>query len=98
MAHDVFISYAEEDNLAANIVCNSLDSEGISCWIAPRNIGAGAKWEQAIMDAISACRVMVLVFSESSNRSDHVQREVANACAFAPGVYLTEEQRFKERR
>jgi len=72
MAHDVFISYAEEDNLAANIACNSLELEGISCWIAPRNIGPRVKWEQAIMDAISASRVMVLVFSEKANRSDHV--------------------------
>jgi hypothetical protein len=79
MAHDIFISYAEEDNLAAKITCNSLESEGISCWIAPRDIGAWAKWEQAIMDAISVSRVMVLVFSECANRSEHVQREVANA-------------------
>jgi hypothetical protein len=56
-----------------------LESEGISCWIAPRDIGAWAKWEQAIMDAISVSRVMVLVFSECANRSEHVQREVANA-------------------
>jgi len=84
MAHDVFISYAKEANLAANTTCNSLESEGISCWIAPRNIGAGAKWEQAIMDAISVSRVMVLVFSEDANRSDHVQREVGNA--FANGI------------
>jgi TIR domain len=84
MAHDIFISYAEEDNLAAKITCNSLESEGISCWIALRDIGAGAKWEQAIMDAISASRVMVLVFSEDANRSDHVQREVGSA--FANGI------------
>jgi TIR domain len=79
MAHDVFISYAEEDKLAANTACTALESEGISCWIAPRDIRPGAKWEQAIMDAISASRLMVLVFSEYANRSDHVQREVGSA-------------------
>jgi hypothetical protein len=79
MAHDVFISYAEEDKSAADAVRTTLESEGISCWIAPRNIRLGAKWEQAIMDAISASRVMVLVFSEDANRSDHVQREVGSA-------------------
>jgi hypothetical protein len=79
MAHDVFISYAEEDKLAANSACTTLESEGISCWIAPRDIRPGAKWGQAIMDAISASRVMMLVFSEHANRSDHVQREVGSA-------------------
>src|SRR5260370_13840251 len=79
MAHDVFVSHAEEDKLAANTACTILESEGISCWIAPRDIRPGARWEQAIMDAISASRVMVLVFSEDANRSDHVQREVRSA-------------------
>jgi TIR domain len=79
MAHDVFISYAEEDKLAVNTACTALESEGISCWIAPRDIRPGAKWEQAIMDAISASRLMVLVFSEYANRSDNVQREVRSA-------------------
>ncbi len=79
MAHDVFVSYAEEDKLAANTACTILESEGTSCWIAPRDIRPGAKWEQAIMDAIRASRVMVLVFSEDANRSDHVQREVGSA-------------------
>ena len=79
MAHDVFISYAEEDKSTANAACTTLESKGISCWIAPRNIRPGAKWEQAIVDAISASRVMALVFSEDANRSYHVQREVGSA-------------------
>jgi TIR domain-containing protein len=79
MAHEVFISYAEEDKTTANAACAILESEGISCWIAPRDIRPGAKWGQAIMDAISASRVMMLVFSEHANRSDHVQREVGSA-------------------
>ncbi len=79
MAHDVFISYAEEDKSTANAACTTLESEGISCWIAPRNIQPGAKWEQAIVDGINASRVMLLVFSEDANRSYHVQREVGSA-------------------
>src|SRR5260370_42270561 len=79
MAHDVFVSHAEEDKLAANTACTILESEGVSCWIAPRDIRPGAKWEQAIVDAISASQVMVLVFSEDANRSYHVEREVGGA-------------------
>jgi TIR domain len=79
MAHDGFISYAGEDKSTANAACTALESEGISCWIAPRDIRTGAKWEQAIMDAISASRVTVPVFSEDANRSYDVQREVGSA-------------------
>jgi hypothetical protein len=79
MANDVFISYAAEDQVAATTIWETLESEGFSCWIAPRDVQPGAKWEQAIMDAINASRVMVLVFSEYANRSDHVQREVGSA-------------------
>jgi hypothetical protein len=79
MAHDVFISYTDRDNLAATTVSETLESEGVFCWIAPRDVQPGAKWDQAIMDAIRASRVMVLVFSEHANRSDHVEREVGSA-------------------
>jgi hypothetical protein len=79
MAHDVFISSAAEDKLVATTICETLESKGVPCWIAPRNVRPGAIWEQAIMDAISASRAMVLVFSEYANLSTHVQREVGSA-------------------
>lgn len=79
MANDVFISYADEDKVTATSICETLESEGVTCWIAPRDVKPGEKWAQAIMDAISASRMMVLVFSEDANRSDHVQREVGSA-------------------
>ena len=79
LPRDVFISYASEDKEAANAACKSLESEGIRCWIAPRNIAPGAKWERAIMDAINDSRLMVVLISEGANRSQHVEREVGSA-------------------
>jgi TIR domain len=79
MAKDVFISYAEEDELAARTICETLESKGVFCWMAPRNVQPGGIWAEGIMDAISASRVMVLVFSEHANRSVYVQREVQSA-------------------
>ena len=38
MALDVFISYSSLDKATADAVCNQLESAGISCWIAPRDI------------------------------------------------------------
>ena len=79
MDQDVFISYAEKDKSAADTTCAVLESERVSCWIAPRDVQPGAKWEQAIMNAIGASRLMGLVLSEHTNRSDHVEREVGTA-------------------
>src|SRR6266481_5438111 len=79
MAHDVFISYAEEDKQTATSACTTLETAGVSCWIAPRDVRPGANWEQAIVEAISASRLMLLVFSEYANLSAHVGREVGGA-------------------
>src|ERR1700682_6061017 len=79
MAHDVFLSHSRQDKLTAAEICNKLELEGISCWLAPRNIDAGAEWTEAILEAIESCRLMVLIFSEHTNNSRHVRIEVAHA-------------------
>lgn len=76
MAHDVFISYSSTDQQAAMAVLHGLEAEGIRCWMAPRDIRPGAIWAQAIMDAISASRALVVVFTANANRSTHVLTEV----------------------
>jgi hypothetical protein len=76
MAHDVFLSYSSTDQLAALAVLHGLESEGIRCWMAPRDIAPGAIWAQSIMEGINGCRVLVVVFSSNANRSAHVINEV----------------------
>lgn len=76
MAHDVFISYSSNDQNAALTVLHGLESAGIRCWIAPRDIEPGAIWAQAIMAGITECRLLVVVFSANANRSPHVINEV----------------------
>jgi TIR domain len=56
-----------------------VEGEGINCWIAPRDIAPSADWAAEIIDAISNSRVMILVFSASSNDSPQVRREVERA-------------------
>lgn len=79
MAHDLFISHAAEDKPVADAVCSKLESRGVRCWIAPRDILPGEEWPSAISRAIAGTRIFVLVFSEHANASHHVQREVATA-------------------
>src|SRR5581483_7656777 len=79
MAHDVFISYSSKDKPAADATCAVLESKGIRCWIAPRDIAPGSDWGEVIVDAIHASRAVVLVFSENANLSNQIKREVERA-------------------
>ena len=76
MAHDVFISYSTGDLSEAEKVCAHLTDQGISCWIAPRDIRAGEDYGEAIVNAIEDCRVLVLIYSNAANASDHIRNEV----------------------
>jgi hypothetical protein len=80
----VFISHSSEDRSTADAICAHLESAGINCWVAPRDIEPGVTWTKGIMQGLEACRVLILVFSEHANDSDHVEREVAKA--FSSGL------------
>ena len=48
MAHDAVISYSSRDKLQADAICNRLESRGIRCWIAPRDVGLGEYAESIV--------------------------------------------------
>lgn len=79
MAHDVFLSYSYQDKAAADAVCHSLEAKGVRCWIAPRDVIPGEDWQQSILDAISASRAVILLFTAHTNQSDNVKKEVSAA-------------------
>jgi hypothetical protein len=77
--HKVFISYSKPDVTIARDLCSYLENEGIFCWIAPRDVLPGENFPGSIIDAIDASKVVVLIFSRSSDRSPHVIRELTRA-------------------
>ncbi|MBN2862933.1 MAG: TIR domain-containing protein [Bacteroidales bacterium] len=79
MAKDVFISYSSVDSTAADTVCSILEQNGISCWIAPRDITPGLDFAEAIIDGIKSSKLFILVYSSNSNNSKQVIREVDRA-------------------
>lgn len=81
MAHDVFVSYSQQDKPTADAVVARLEQDGIRCWMAPRDIVPGTSWGDAIVTAIAGSKVMVLILSANSNRSRQVVREVERAVA-----------------
>ena len=79
MAHDVFISYSSKDINVAHAVCAKFEQEGVRCWYAPRDISPGDEWASSIMAAIRGAKILVLIFTDFSNASVQVRREVDNA-------------------
>ena len=76
---DVFISHSSHDKAVADHICEMLEKNGITCWIAPRDIRPGQRYAIEIMRGLKSCLAMVLVFSKYSNRSQHVANELDHA-------------------
>ena len=51
--HDVFISYSSKDLDITEQVRRILETNGISCWIAPRNIPSGSSYAAEIPAALA---------------------------------------------
>lgn len=75
----VFISHAQHDSEKADLVCTALESAGIGCWIAPRDILPGRYYSGAVMEGLAACRILLLLYSAHSNASRHVVKELDGA-------------------
>lgn len=77
--YDVFISYSSVNRLVADALKHYLEAAGLRCFKAPDNILPGQVFEDAIAEAIENCAAMLLVWSESSQNSEHVKRELTLA-------------------
>ena len=79
MNHEVFISYSNKDKNVADAIVNRFESSGLKCWYAPRDINPGSEWAESIVEAIKASKKMILIFTDYSNASKQVVREVETA-------------------
>ena len=76
MDYDVFISYSSKDKAIANAVCHVIETYGIRCWIAPRDIPPGTEYADVIANAIHSCRIYIIIFSQFSSISKWVKSEL----------------------
>lgn len=73
---DVFISYKTEEENEANWVKSTLETNGISCWMAPSCIPGGSSYALEIPQAIKQAKVFVLILSSKAQSSQWVSKEV----------------------
>src|SRR5882757_7212417 len=65
-SRDVFVSYASQDAAIANAVVLALERDGLTCWVAPRDVTPGALYADGIILAINETKVLVLVLPGGS--------------------------------
>ena len=87
MAKVAFISHASEDAAIAATISDYLENNGVSCWIAPRDLTPGREYSSEIVDGIESSAVFVLVLSENANESIYVKREVERAVSKGKPVF-----------
>lgn len=76
---DGFISHSSRDAAVAREACVALETVGLRCWIAPRDISPGRTWSKAIVEGLDSSRVVVLILSRHADLSEEVLREVERA-------------------
>ena len=77
--HAAFVSYAAADKASADALTAYLEQRGIRCWIAPRDVPAGALYADAIVRAINEAPALVLLLSRNATSSSHVGKELERA-------------------
>src|SRR6204780_5458654 len=75
----IFISYSSKDQDIAETIYQALEARGLDCWIACRNVNAGENFQEAIVRALRAAKVMLLVFTSNANNSDEIKKELVLA-------------------
>ena len=76
---EVFISKSKKDDTIANAICNVLEKNNISCWIAPRDITPGLNYAAEIIRGIENAAILLVIVSQNSNESGHVLNEINRA-------------------
>src|SRR5262249_13844885 len=66
----VFLSYASQDQEAAQKICEALRSAGIEVWFDQSELRGGDVWDALIRGRIRACDFFVPVISATTNARD----------------------------
>lgn len=79
MAAPIFISYSSTDLQTATKIRDLLLAHGHQCFMAPDDLLGGDHWSDELAAAIDRASMIVLIFSERCNRSDHIKSELTMA-------------------
>lgn len=72
----IFISHSSKNAEIAMNICNTLESNGFECFIAPRNIRSGYEYAAELINGIDKSDLLLLLLSKEANSSPHILREI----------------------
>ena len=78
MGCDIFLSYSRADRALAEQFVAAAKQRGVDVWF-DENIGGGEDWRQVIVDALGSSKALVILFSDHSNASTQLIKELAIA-------------------
>lgn len=95
---DVFISYSSKNRAEARKVVDGLKDKKIHCWIDIEDIPKGIPYDDYIPEAISQCRVIVMLICASSMASENVKNELRLAIHYKKPVipFMLEDTELKD--
>ena len=79
MQKDVFVSYSRKDTHILKFLEAELANRKINSFIDKRNIKLGKDYAEEIAEAIKECKIMLFIWSENSNISEHATSEISIA-------------------
>jgi hypothetical protein len=74
-----FISHASTDVGLAFELCARLESQGVRCWIAPRDLTPGNPYSSEIVHGIEGTHALILLATPSAVASENVLNELEQA-------------------
>ena len=73
---DVMVSYSSQDRAQVMQFVQKLRAAGVAAWIDQGGIDGAQKWGEEIVNAIDACKTVILMISQTSMKSENIAREV----------------------
>ncbi|MFI4998050.1 MAG: toll/interleukin-1 receptor domain-containing protein [Hyphomicrobiales bacterium] len=80
--HDIFVCYSSKDEPQARSLLQHLEAHGFKCWISSRDVRPGHNYQESIVQAIETSSAIVFLFSDFSNKTDEVKKELSLASNF----------------
>lgn len=73
----LFVCHSSKDEAVAREVVEALEADGLKCWISERDVLPGENYQEAIVQALEAASGIVFLFSENSNKSLEIKKELS---------------------
>src|ERR1700704_6486248 len=86
-ASQLFICFSSKDQATAVEVVAFLEARGLPCWISARDVPTGQNYQETIVHALERARGIVFLFSEFSNESGGIRKELSSGGSINAPVF-----------